>query len=483
MDHGRQIVGARCERAARAGVDIGMTIAHARALLPRSPEPLLEPHRPDRDDAALGALAAWLLRFSPIAAPSPPGCVLLDIAGCERAFRGERRIVRLVAEAMRRMRLHARIGVAPTYACARAVAMFAPEAATIVADGAVRAALEHLPLRAIDPEPEAERALMELGVERLGQLFDLPRASLPGRFGAELLMRMDRALGAAIETIDPVREPDPPRAARLFEGPTTQTEALALAARQALDDLCLALRSRERGARRIEVLLLRIDAPPVRFAIALSRPARDPRHLWTLLAARLERVNLGFGVEGVEMTAAALGRLPHEQDERWTEHAARTSAATTRATGELIDTIVDRLGAESVLRPEPVESHLPERAQRLRPAMLPPLRPAALDALAIAHAPRPTALLDPAEEALVLAVTPDGPVAMVRWRDRERRIATSLGPERLAQEWWRDERRASVADLSTLARDYFAVQDEDGLWLWIYRDGDTAKWFVHGLWA
>jgi hypothetical protein len=33
------------------------------------------------------------------------------------------------------------------------------------------------------------------------------------------------------------------------------------------------------------------------------------------------------------------------------------------------------------------------------------------------------------------------------------------------------------------ARDYYRVQDEAGLWLWVFRRLDTGRWFVHGLWV
>ncbi len=55
-------------------------------------------------------------------------------------------------------------------------------------------------------------------------------------------------------------------------------------------------------------------------------------------------------------------------------------------------------------------------------------------------------------------------------------------------EWWKREE-------ATLTRDYFRVEDTEGLRFWIYRDGlydrelideegeVEPKWFVHGLFA
>ena len=63
------------------------------------------------------------------------------------------------------------------------------------------------------------------------------------------------------------------------------------------------------------------------------------------------------------------------------------------------------------------------------------------------------------------------------------------GPERIAMEWWKQ-------DGKRLTRDYFRIEDAEGLRFWIFRDGlyeselrdeegkfTPANWFVHGLFA
>ena len=41
--------------------------------------------------------------------------------------------------------------------------------------------------------------------ESIGELFALPRDELATRFGADLLLRLDQAIGSALETIEPIR--------------------------------------------------------------------------------------------------------------------------------------------------------------------------------------------------------------------------------------------------------------------------------------
>ncbi len=96
---GRQLVSHCCEQAAAAGVRAGLTVAHARALLPAD-DVVITPQQPERDQAALQTLARWALRFSPIVAADPPDGLRLDVAGCERLFGGERRLLGLIADAV-----------------------------------------------------------------------------------------------------------------------------------------------------------------------------------------------------------------------------------------------------------------------------------------------------------------------------------------------------------------------------------------------
>ncbi len=148
----------------------------------------------------------------------------------------------------------------------------------------------------------------------------------------------------------------------------------------------------------------------------------------------------------------------------------------------------------------------------------------------------PTWLLEPIEPARVVLMNPEGPVLSVEWRGRSHRLISSIGPERIAPRWWKSpakrvstctrrtrnhgesvdggngagkprprHRKVDVlADAETqaveldgeaekkplpplwadlAARDYYRLQAESGLWLWVFRRLDTGRWFVHGVWV
>lgn len=461
----RRVVESACAASCRAGVRPGMALADARALLRGGA--VVEQADPSADAAGLAALARWAWRWSPIVHAEPPDGLTLDITGCGHLFGGERGLVGSLLGALRRLGLTARAASACTPGAAWAASRFAPGGPVLIAPGGEREALAPLPVEALRLDAEAVAALAEVGVRRVGQLLALPRSALPARYGREALLRIDQALGAAFEGVERGQEEERFEAGVELPGGTTDMAALGLASREALERLCGALARRERGARRVELALARLDRERALIVLHLGRPTRSAKHLWALARPRLERAHLGTGVERVSACAGLVAPLPHEQGVLGPAGGAR--GADGLALAATLDTIANRIGPERVRRAELVESYRPERASRLVPALG---AHGAASGAAPAGRPRPPVLLERPEPVRVVALSPDGPVIGL-WRGGVGlEVVRSQGPERVGGEWW-------VAREG--GRDYFRVQERTGRWLWIFREG--GSWFIHGEWA
>jgi protein ImuB len=150
----------------------------------------------------------------------------------------------------------------------------------------------------------------------------------------------------------------------------------------------------------------------------------------------------------------------------------------------LADRLGNRLGFANLRRLAPRESHLPERAV----AVLPALAAAGKGAAAWrSGAARPIRLLAPPETVEAMAPVPDDPPIMFRWRRLQHRVRRADGPERVAAEWWRHPDKASLGDPGAI-RDYYRVEDEEGRRFWLFRAGlyrpdRPARWFIHGVFA
>ena len=178
------------------------------------------------DLALLEAIADWCDRYTPLVGLDPPDGLMLDITGCAHLFGGEAALARRSgrggstrrASGARRGRRYGRLRVGGGALCRKP------------ADRAVRRRRETLsppPARGSAPRADTIAALAQVGLKRIADVLDRPRAPLAARFGADFVRRLDQALGREDEPITP-RLPIPPRSPS-----SAFAEPIALEARRA----------------------------------------------------------------------------------------------------------------------------------------------------------------------------------------------------------------------------------------------------------
>jgi protein ImuB len=219
-----------------------------------------------------------------------------------------------------------------------------------------------LPVPALRVAPKLAAALAEVNVTRVGQLLSLPREALLKRFGPELTTRIDQALGDAWEAVEPAAEVTAQCVELVLGGPVKDAHAIQLGVRSLLGRLLDKLRPLDQGLMELEVELTRSDCGPLRLTQRLTHPSQDERHLWSLLRPAVEKANLGFGVEGIRLTARRVGRLAHAQMSLLPELDSATPRRLGRQLGELTDTLLASLGRQGVTKVRMVQSHLPEQS-------------------------------------------------------------------------------------------------------------------------
>jgi len=444
------------------------------------------------DAAALRRLALWATRYTPTASPwnedNGADGFFLDIEGAAHLFGGAARLIADLASRLGHFGLLARIAVASTAGTAWALSRFHGASLTVLPPGEEAEALAPLPIEALRLTAETRIALRRLGFKTVGALIDKPRAPFAARFAAELLRRLDQALGRVDEPLVPIVAPPVYHSLRyLLEPIVTQQAVVALASRL-MQNLVHVLVRDDVGARALRLCLYRVDGAVETIGIGLTLPTRSVTHVARLIALKLDALsamedldsNLGFGFEAIGLAVTRAEPMPARQTEL-------TSAAEDNDCAErcaaLIDALRQRLGPSRVRRLEPVASHLPERAEASSPingaASCAPSWPQPEQA-------RPLLLLPRAEPTEVTALVPDGPPRRFSWRGMTHEVEASQGPERIGAEWWRHQMQ-NCAVLPT--RDYYLVEDTGGHRFWLYREGlygretAAARWFVQGLFA
>src|SRR5262249_12211593 len=226
----------------RRGLAPGPARAQARAMHP-TPTAVREARA--ADTRVLDAIAGGCQRYTPLVALDPPDGVLLDVGGCTHLFGGEENLRGDLLARVARLGFSARAAIASTIGAASAMARFG-DATTAGANHGERERLAPLPLAALRLREETVAAPGRLGLNRIGDILDLPRSPLAARFGADLLRQLDRALGREDEPLTPRLPVARYVVEKSFHEPIAREEDVLTSVERLAARLKTALRSEER---------------------------------------------------------------------------------------------------------------------------------------------------------------------------------------------------------------------------------------------
>ena len=499
--------------ASAQGLNLGQALSDARAFCPQL---MTAPANPLAEAAFLGHLRRWAGKYSPWVAEEPPAALVLDISGCAHLFGGEAAMAKAISEDLGDMHLTVSMGLADTPGAAWALARFAGQSATphrsgdaieqearatrsraakrrhwerggpapvirtetphtpfIAPPGQTRAALSRLPVAALRLPPDICTNLNRLGVRIIADLLDLPRAGLARRFGRDVVIRLDQAMGVDPEPVSPAKRTHHFATRLSFPDPIGLAEDITQGITRLLPPLCHKLHTAGRGARRLRLTCLRSDSTHQVIEVGLARPSNDPDRMLPLLTLRLPDVDPGYGIDVLRLEAFVTEPLSPQQHKGHADavEVARKLRDGDNSLPDLMGRLGARIGLENLIRFHPADSHIPEKtATRMAAAYSDP----APDWPAF-HRPRPTEIFAPE---IVTAEIPGRPPQKFRWRRRSFDLIRATGPERISPEWWLDD-----PNWRTGTRDYWQVETKTGERLWLFqalKPNHDAGWFCQG---
>ncbi|WP_294621246.1 DNA polymerase Y family protein [uncultured Roseovarius sp.] len=503
-----QVLSSVSPRAARLGLYPGQPLRDAHAI---SAQLVTHARQPRAEAGFLTALARWAEGFSPWVAPQPPDALMLDITGCAHLFGGEEAMAQTLTQQAADLGLTARCGLADTPGAAWALARYgdatphaqrtgdaidqearatrsraakrraAPSlpngaaAPRIAPPGQAHSALAPLPVAALRLPPEITQGLARLGLRCIGDLLGQPRAPLARRFGPDLTLRLDQAMGAVPEPISPAKPP-PRFAVRLtFPDPIGLRDDLLAALDRMVPRLCQGLRDKGQGARHLRLDLTRCDGTGQSLTAGLASASHSPDQITPLLAMKLDQIDAGFGIDLLRLEATGVEPIHARQTSGHAEAAARARQHdNATAIDDLMTRIGARVGLDQITRQHPADSHIPEKTTKTMAAAW------SSPAGDWPAPPRPRPLLIWRPEPVL---APDRPALpeQFRWRGQTHAPAQATGPERIAPEWWLDD-----PNWRSGTRDYWHVITTTGARLWLfYAHGGalSSGWFCQGRFA
>lgn len=466
-----------------------MSLAEAEALVERPPsnsdgqqnaamhETAFQAADANADAAGLRQLSLACERFTPqfgIEESDSPESLLLDVTGCTHLFGGEHRTAVSIATEFCERGFHAHVSLTPTVGAAWATAHFLakPTSPSVVEPPRLPDTLKPLPVESLRLTPAMIATLHELGLRSVGQLRDLPRASLPSRFGPLLLKRLDQAFGDEPELFVSEKPRESLVVSWVGEFSITDRESLHAVTRELLDQLVNRLQPRREGLRQLQCELRDTSGRLHEFRVGFVAATNQSQHVWEMLCLQWERVPLPDEIALVRLEATTTDALQVVQRDLF-GHELDTDSQ--REVVTLLDRLSNRLGSHAVVRARLLPEAQPELAVAHEPwtdsdtAIATESRTACVATKC--GLVRPTYLFSPPQRIEVSIAGPEGAPLSFWWNRREHRVTRSWGPERIETGWWRE---------SSACRDYFRVEVLTGHHFWIFRCLDERGWFIHG---
>jgi protein ImuB len=467
----------------------------------------------------LASLRRWASKFSPWVAEEIPNALVIDLTGCAHLFGGELGVIQQVELDCLNLGLSVHIGMADTKGAAWALARYAGQPlglsrtgdaidqeapatrsravkrrnwerggqpprlqssqggfARIAAPGFTQQALAPLPVAALRLEDHVITSLNRLGLRRVENLMDQPRAAIARRFGKGTIYRMDQALGVAPEPISPAKQSLHLACRLTLPEPIGLIEDMLAALDKLLPRLAASLTAKGRGVRRLRLEAYRTDQTMQSVEVGLARPSADMALIRQLLVIKLEDIKVEFGIDVLRVVAAQTEPIYAHQHKGKIKAGPAVAARLSQNTelDDLIGKLGARIGLEAITRLHPGDSHIPEKASQVLAAAwsMPQMDwPIVLRA-------RPLIYFQP--EPIVAAEVPKVPLHF-KWRGQSHELQSAQGPERIAPEWWLEERAWRSG-----TRDYWQVVTKSGdrLWLYFAHGGAiSGGWFCHGRFA
>ena len=480
---GRRVVIASCPLAFQMGVTVGLSLEDALAACPSL---LVFEADLIADQLAIETLARWCGRYTPLVSIDKANKGLgnagiwLDITGCAHLFGGEADLLNDIIARLTAINWTAFGAISDTPGSAWAVARFSSGVTQLIAPGEQQAALSELPLSALRLPKNTVDDLSKVGLRKISQLMLVPRAPLRARFGKNIRLRLDQALGIEKETVSPQTLHSPYLARLVLLEPISNSETIKQILGHLLPQVIEMLVTRSLGIRQLRLSLYKIDGKVQELKIRTSEVSQNSDVILRLFSEKIDNYLLDAGVDVVTLEATETDVIQYKQ-----VYLNNESETSELKLSELIDSLTNRFGISSVTLHSLKESYCPEHSEMVWHAIsnLETFRTSerAQRSLDYFLAVRPLRLAVPPERLSSILVCKRGRPKNFEWRRNNIQIRRVNGPERISPEWWYMENYH-------LTRDYFRVEDTQGRRYWLFKEfikknHERSHWYLHGFFA
>ena len=464
--HGKLIITHLNSIALANGIFKNMALADARAIRPGV---VAMNEREGITSQLLKKIAEWCIRFSPLVSTDDPEGILMEVTGCPHLWGGDQHYANEISRRLSAHGYRTKLCLAPTPGAAWACARFFQNQ-NVISRSDLLPVILSLPPESLRIEIETTERLHKLGLRKLRDFLSMPKLVLLNRFGKLLNHRIAQLLGKEDEILQPVLRAENIQERLPCPELILTRQGIDIALDRCMTALIERLKREGLGIRKAIFRIYKYDGLKQECEISTFKPSCNKIHLLKLFEDRIVSLIPEPGIELFILEAKQSERTDASQESMWELKPGLNNPSFS----ELLDKISNRLGPASISRYLPAEHHWPERSFQ-----------ATQDLSAIAQSPWtqgkqfPVELLSHPVCIEVAAPVPDYPPMLFRYKQKVHRIKKADGPERIEREWWLEEGEH---------RDYYALEDEEGIRFWVYRSGhysgnNSWQWFLCGFMA
>jgi nucleotidyltransferase/DNA polymerase involved in DNA repair len=374
------------QEAARAGVVAGTTLRKALALCP---DAVFLPLKEAQVAAEAKRIVDLLKAHSPAVEAIAPGHAHFDVRGLARMARmeDEQWLAELHAAAMAETGLPVRLAAAETVFTAHAAAaseVLSPQSSVLsegtrheargtrgapsvpspqssvllIPPGESKQFLAGLPVEALPVEPLVHQRLRMFGLERLGQVAELPFSALQAQFGREGARAWELANGQDDARIIPGREEVLVTEETDLPAPAALSEPLVAGTRQLLQRALDRPEVRGQPVRRMDWQTVLESGEALNRRFVFREPTNDAARMLFVARAKIERLQLPAAAASISITLSGICSEYGHQANLWPLGPRRW-----RELEDAVEQLSARTGGPQVYRIVPIQpwSRIPER--------------------------------------------------------------------------------------------------------------------------
>ncbi|MBL4827191.1 MAG: DNA polymerase Y family protein [Spongiibacteraceae bacterium] len=439
------------EQAEKKGIEVGMSLATARALMDGG----VYSRNLAREQQCLQRLLQIAYRFTPLLACYRDDALLLDIGASLRLFGGISSLLQTLKKAFEKYPYDYCYGVAHTAKAAWLLSYCEPrgqeEKLTLER---VRQQLSTIPVSLLADFSQVTQRLQQSGIKHLGQVLAIPMAELKKRFGCQFGMYIQEISGERTQRLAAFTLPPVFSRSVDCSYAVSDWQLLLVPIKNLLMDFVDYLKKHQLQCSELVWSLWSPDHQSFEFTVSCQRVFSQCSVLLELTQIKLSTLCLERAVETVELRCEKLTRV-----QLLTPSLFEEDKPSQDSFHLLVSRLRSRFNDRQVYQLRQKNSHIPEQAYEA----VSMTEPACKGGLAVLANDRPCWLFAPP---LPLRYQHGN----VYWHG----LLTLLqGPERIESNWWQQ----------ALSRDYFIALHQDKQRCWIFRDRLQQQWYLHGLFA